>query len=98
KTAKPDITEEEIRQFPYKNVITRALGILADVKVDVQEASVDVGDTFLLCTEALFDVDTGRLEEIIREGGDDLERVAEALTNEVKGGQPVTLLLIHREA
>ena len=35
KDAKPDMTEEEQRNFPHKNVITRALGMRETVQVDV---------------------------------------------------------------
>ena len=35
KEAKPDMTEEEQRNFPHKNVITRALGMRETVQVDM---------------------------------------------------------------
>ena len=35
KEAKPDMTEEEQRNFPHKNVITRALGMRETVQVDI---------------------------------------------------------------
>ena len=36
KEAKPDMTEEEQRNFPHKNVITRALGMRETVQVDIR--------------------------------------------------------------
>ena len=35
KDAKPNMSEEEQRNFPHKNVITRALGMRETVQVDV---------------------------------------------------------------
>ena len=37
KEAKPDMTEEEARNFPHKNVITRALGMRETVVVDISK-------------------------------------------------------------
>ena len=53
KDARPDITEQEIREFPHKNVITRALGMRDSVQVDVKQYTIDDGDTFLLCCDGV---------------------------------------------
>jgi len=53
KNAKPDMTEEEERNFPHKNVITRALGMRETVQVDIQTAKIEDGDAFLLCSDGL---------------------------------------------
>src|SRR5205085_3101323 len=53
KEAKPDMTEEEQRNFPHKNVITRALGMRDSVQVDVKQYAIDDGDTFLLCCDGV---------------------------------------------
>jgi protein phosphatase len=53
KEAKPDMTEEEQRNFPHKNVITRALGMRDTVQVDVKGEELQDGDTFLLCSDGL---------------------------------------------
>ena len=47
------ITEEEGRNHPKKNVITRALGTNNIVKVDIFNLDVDVYDKYLLCTDGL---------------------------------------------
>lgn len=55
----PEMTLEEERNFPHKNVITRALGLSEDVEVDVQLHSLNPGDRFLLCSDGL----TGHLSD-----------------------------------
>src|SRR5689334_11154752 len=53
KEAKPDMTEEEQRNFPHKNVITRALGMRETVQVDIRAHQIKSGDLFLLCSDGL---------------------------------------------
>ena len=48
------ITQEEARNHPNKNVITRAVGVERDLYVDINVFSVQVGDTFLLCSDGLY--------------------------------------------
>jgi PPM family protein phosphatase len=47
------LTEEEIANFPHKNVIVRALGMKDTVKVDTRFETPRVGDTMILCTDGL---------------------------------------------
>ena len=47
------LTEEEIANFPHKNVIVRALGMKDTVKVDTRFEAPRAGDTMLLCTDGL---------------------------------------------
>lgn len=47
------ITEEQARLSAQSNVITRALGVKPDVKVDIKEVSYNKGDRFLLCTDGI---------------------------------------------
>lgn len=47
------ITEDERDYHPYKHVLTRAIGIEGDLKVDVDRLDLKPGDTFLLCSDGL---------------------------------------------
>ncbi len=47
------LTEEEIANFPHKNVIVRALGMKDTVKVDTRFELPIVNDTYLLCSDGL---------------------------------------------
>jgi protein phosphatase len=51
--ARPDMTEEEARNFPHKNVITRALGMREQVEVDIKRHTLESGDRFVLCSDGL---------------------------------------------
>lgn len=48
-----DITESDVDNFPYKNIITRALGVDENVEVDILEAEISTNDTFLICSDGL---------------------------------------------
>ena len=47
------ITEEEGRNHPKKNIITRALGTNNVVKVDIFKIDINTYDKYLLCTDGL---------------------------------------------
>src|SRR5437660_7388838 len=75
KEAKPDMTEEEQRNFPHKNVITRALGMRETVQVDVKNLPIEDGDTFLLCCDGVSGmIEDAKLAEIVRENAPDVEK------------------------
>tara|TARA_Y100001970_G_scaffold187655_1_gene228292 strand:+ start:1879 stop:3108 length:1230 start_codon:yes stop_codon:yes gene_type:complete len=47
------ITEQEAENHPYRNIITRALGINTEATVDCWELPIHKDDRFLLCTDGL---------------------------------------------
>lgn len=49
-----EITEEEAENHPSSNVITRAVGVHDELKLDIQHTRVQPGDRFLLCSDGLF--------------------------------------------
>lgn len=48
-----ELTPEQARQHPQKNLITRALGAEEQVRADLFEMSVTPGEFLLLCTDGL---------------------------------------------
>jgi len=48
-----EITKEEAKNHPEKNVITRAIGAGWEVKVDFFEVDLEEGDTILMCSDGL---------------------------------------------
>lgn len=50
------ISEEDAKNSPQKNLITRALGIDAIAEADVREYRTRPGDLFLLCSDGLSDL------------------------------------------
>ena len=51
--ARGELTPEQARHYPGKNLITRAIGTEAQVKCDVFHRNVERGACFLLCTDGL---------------------------------------------
>jgi len=47
------MSEDEQKEIPHRNVITRALGMKDTVQVDISSADVKDGDIFLLCSDGL---------------------------------------------
>ena len=47
------MTREEARIHPKRNIITRAIGLEADLKVDTDQLSLQRGDLVLLCSDGL---------------------------------------------
>ncbi len=49
-----EISESEASTHPYRHMLTRALGIAAQVSPDVTELDVRVGDLYVLCTDGVY--------------------------------------------
>jgi protein phosphatase len=102
KEAKPDMTEEEQRNFPHKNVITRALGMRETVQVDVKNFGIDDRDTFLLCCDGVSGmIEDNRLSQIVKESGEDVEKaVAQLIDTANKNGgiDNITAIVLRCEA
>lgn len=48
-----NLTPEQERNFPHKNIIVRALGMKQTVDVDMQILKPEIGDIFVLCSDGL---------------------------------------------
>lgn len=68
--ARGDLTREESRRHPRKNLITRALGTGEDVEADVFTPEVLPGDYILLCSDGLTNiVEDGEILYEVLHGG-----------------------------
>lgn len=77
------LTEEEIKNFPHKNVIVRALGMKDNVQVDVSFEVPQDGDIYLLCSDGLSgEVPDEQMQDILRNTSDDLDNAVHALINQ----------------
>ena len=47
------ITEEEAKTHKLKNIITRSLGFMEDVEIDLSVRAVRRGDLFVMCSDGL---------------------------------------------
>lgn len=97
KDARPDMSPEEQKKFPHKNVITRALGMRETVQVDVMSDDIQDGDVFLLCSDGLSGMlDDKKLGEAVRTAGD-LEKGVTTLieaANKAGGSDNITVLAL----
>jgi PPM family protein phosphatase len=97
KEAKPDMTEEEERNFPHKNVITRALGMRETVQVDIKAHQIQSGDLFILCSDGLSGMVPDEQILYIASNAKSLERAVAELVdaaNRAGGTDNVTTLLL----
>ena len=60
-----EISEDEARTHPMRNVLTRSVGVEADVAVTRAEMAIEPGDRIVLCSDGLSDlVSPGQLLEV----------------------------------
>lgn len=92
-TVDPDHPEN----FPYRNLITRALGPAPEVEVEGRLVEVEPGDTFLLCSDGLCGVvDHDEIAAILLDIAN-LDEAAEQLVtsaNERGGPDNITAVLV----
>jgi protein phosphatase len=97
---KPDLTPEELSRLP-KNIITRALGMREEVKVDIRSEAVRAGDIFLLCSDGLSGmISEADIATVLRDSGD-LREACEllvTLANDNGGTDNITALLVRINA
>jgi len=93
-----DLSEEEIENFPHKNVIVRALGMKETVQVDVARKPPEHGDIYLLCSDGLNAMtDDDEIRRILNEHSDNLEVACNELVesaNRNGGTDNVTVVLV----
>jgi protein phosphatase len=93
-----DLTEEEIENFPHKNVIVRALGMKETVQVDVDVEKAMAGDIYMLCSDGLNGMikDT-TIRSIMIEHQDNPEMCCDKLieaANENGGNDNITIAVV----
>ncbi len=93
-----EIKAEDVSKFEKRNVITRALGLAPNVKIDVKIEPVKVDDTFLLCSDGLTsEVTDDEIKKIIASPKSNLVEMADELiklANEKDGSDNITVSLI----
>lgn len=88
---------EDLPNFPYKNVITRAVGLADSVEVEAHFYKHEDGDIYLLCSDGLSDpVKEDQIADILSKNSDDLAQACRELiiaANQNGGPDNVTALL-----
>jgi len=94
------LTEEQAKNSPYGNVITRAIGIQNTVQVDTLVFDLLPGDLLLLCSDGLcgyFEDEPEKLCDLINGAGTDLAPMAQTLidaANAAGGKDNITTVLV----
>lgn len=91
------VKSEEANTFPYKHILTRAIGTQPKVEPTVSSVTIESNDLFMLCSDGLTNyVKDHEIQEILstshslEEKGKQLVHLA----NEHGGGDNITLILI----
>lgn len=74
------LSAEEARSHPSSNMITRAIGILPDISIATMTFDIQDGDTYLLCSDGLYnELDDSEIEQLLSNG--DVYRCSVQLLN-----------------
>jgi protein phosphatase len=74
-----EITAEEARVHPMKNVLIQAVGVIPEIYVDMSNFTTAKGDIFLLCTDGLTNmVDDATIAEILQTASEPADALIEA--------------------
>ena len=92
------MSEEEAMNSTNRNLITRALGIAEEVKVDVTQSDIEKDDIYLLCSDGLSDmIDDKQIFSVLVKTRLDLERASHELVKLAKdhgGHDNVSVILV----
>jgi len=92
------LTPDEIKNFPHKNIITRALGMKPSVAVETRLEKLRKGDTYLLCCDGLSgELDSGDMLEIVLNADGDLDTASRDLVDQANkngGRDNITVILV----
>lgn len=91
-----EISEEDARNHPRKNIVSRALGTEYQVKVDVNCLSVEKTDKLLLCTDGLSDKVVNEELAIYINRDESIENIGQSLVNLAnhRGGEDNISLIV----
>lgn len=91
------LTKEEARRHPDKNIITRAIGAGKIVQIDFFEYDIKDGDKILMCSDGLTNmVEDSDIEQIVKNGKSVEEQANELIkvANDHGGKDNIAVILI----
>ena len=95
------ITKEQAKNHPQKNIITQALGVSSTIDPEYNELDMKAGDIFLLCTDGLTNsLSDPLIQQILATKGLSLKDRCNKLINEANrlgGGDNITVCLVQNE-
>ena len=91
-----DITEQQAKKHPQKNIITRALGVEASIQIDYCENEVCLNDLLLICTDGLTNyVDAEQIYQLSRKlDANALTEQLIMLAKDSGGGDNITVAIV----
>ena len=92
-----EISEEDARNHPDKNIITRAVGVLPEVTADFFEISLKPGDEILMCSDGLTNmIEDDEIRHIVLGQRDIVEKAEKLIetANRNGGKDNITVVLI----
>ena len=94
------LTKEEAKNHPQKNVITRAVGVDTKVKADYFQVSMEEVRSILLCSDGLTNMITEQTIKYVLENTKSIQKAAEALiglANDNGGLDNISVVIIEKE-
>ncbi|WP_409022612.1 Stp1/IreP family PP2C-type Ser/Thr phosphatase [Dellaglioa sp. P0083] len=95
-----ELTVEDAKNYPQKNMITRSLGISSDADADIAVNDSESGDLLLLCTDGLTNmVSDDEIKAVLKNSETVEEKGAELirLANKAGGLDNITILLVSND-
>lgn len=94
-------TPEQADKAANRNIVTRALGLEPEVKIDRQQCPLKPSDMYLLCSDGLSDmIDGAKIALTLHQFGDNLEKAAQYLVdsaNEAGGRDNISVVIARVE-
>ncbi|MCP4277585.1 MAG: Stp1/IreP family PP2C-type Ser/Thr phosphatase [Gammaproteobacteria bacterium] len=90
-------SREQAQENINKNIVTRAVGVTADLNVDIVEQQTIPEDLYLLCSDGLTDLVSDAEIQHLMELGHGLDRIAQSLVDLAKqhgGSDNISVILI----
>lgn len=93
-----ELSAEDAKNYPQKNMITRSLGISSDADADIAVNDSEPGDLLVLCTDGLTNMVSDSEMKTVLENSKSLEEKCEELirmANKAGGLDNITVLLVN---
>lgn len=92
------LNNHELADFPYRRMLTQAVGICPLIRPEIRIEALKSGDVFLICSNGAYqDIGEEKIVETVRSAGADLQQVCDGLVaaaNERGGGDDETVLVL----
>ncbi len=90
------ITPEQARIHPERNVITRAVGVAAEVDIDVDIIPINQGEQILICSDGLYEyvTDDEMLDVVKNSSSEEPAKILLDMANNAGGKDNITVVIV----